>query len=153
MSLQTLLETKAIECLKARYLRCADTKQWEALSDCFCDDIVCDFRGATTDPVSGQHLLPGSDMVLSGRDQVMSTIIAALDTVPSIHAAFLPEIELLSETDAKGIWAMTDKLYIGAGDDAQILVGYGHYHETYQKLEGRWKIKSLRLVRLKVETA
>jgi hypothetical protein len=29
--------------------------------------------------------------------------------------------------------------------------GYGHYHETYEKFDGRWLIKTLRLSRLRVD--
>jgi hypothetical protein len=32
------------------------------------------------------------------------------------------------------------------------LHGYGHYHETYENLNGEWRIKSLRLDRLRVDT-
>jgi hypothetical protein len=27
----------------------------------------------------------------------------------------------------------------------------GHYHETYEKVEGKWQIKTLRLTRLRVD--
>ena len=30
--------------------------------------------------------------------------------------------------------------------------GYGHYHETYEKLDGRWLIKTIALTRLRVDT-
>jgi hypothetical protein len=29
------------------------------------------------------------------------------------------------------------------------LVGYGHYHETYECIDGRWLIKSSKLTRLR----
>jgi hypothetical protein len=29
--------------------------------------------------------------------------------------------------------------------------GYGHYHETYEKTDGRWRISSLKLTRLRVD--
>ena len=29
------------------------------------------------------------------------------------------------------------------------LLGYGHYHETYEKVDGRWYIKSSKLTRLR----
>lgn len=31
------------------------------------------------------------------------------------------------------------------------LRGYGHYHEEYRKIDGRWPISRVRLDRLKVE--
>ena len=33
------------------------------------------------------------------------------------------------------------------------LDGYGHYHETYEKDAGRWRIKSSRLTRLYTDFA
>jgi hypothetical protein len=27
--------------------------------------------------------------------------------------------------------------------------GYGHYHETYEKADGEWRIKSSKLIRLR----
>jgi hypothetical protein len=29
--------------------------------------------------------------------------------------------------------------------------GYGHYHETYEKVDGRWRIKTITLTRLRVD--
>jgi hypothetical protein len=29
------------------------------------------------------------------------------------------------------------------------LRGYGHYHETYEKIDGQWRIKSSKLTRLR----
>ncbi|BBY38364.1 hypothetical protein MMAN_24980 [Mycobacterium mantenii] len=39
---------------------------------------------------------------------------------------------------------MEDLLIFGDGRE---LYGAGHYHETYQKSDGRWRIKSLHLTR------
>ena len=55
-----------------------------------------------------------------------------------------PEIELTSATTARGIWALQDVVRFGPG---VTLVGYGHYHETYEKRDGAWRIKSLHLTR------
>jgi hypothetical protein len=30
--------------------------------------------------------------------------------------------------------------------------GFGHYHETYRKVSGEWRIATLRLTRLLVQT-
>jgi hypothetical protein len=35
--------------------------------------------------------------------------------------------------------------------DGTRLDGYGHYHETYEKVGGAWRIKSSRLTRLHVD--
>jgi hypothetical protein len=62
-----------------------------------------------------------------------------------VHA---PEIELTSETTARGVWALEDVVRFGPGVN---LRGYGHYHETYEKIDGQWRIKSSKLTRLRVD--
>jgi hypothetical protein len=151
--IERLVNIEAIRQLKARYLRFADTKQWVHLSACFSEDVSCDWRGATTDPASGKHLLPGSDAIIAGRDNVMAIIIRSMSEIQSTHQVFMPEIEIISEDRASGIWAMADRLYIPSGNRELILQGHGHYHDTFQKYDGRWIITSLRLVRSRVEIA
>jgi len=60
-----------------------------------------------------------------------------------VHA---PEIELTSATAARGIWALNDVVRLVP---ALSLHGYGHYHETYEKIDGRWRIKASKLTRLR----
>jgi hypothetical protein len=58
---------------------------------------------------------------------------------------------LLTESDptpAKGIWAMQDLL---RWPDGRELHGYGHYHETYERIDGAWRIKTLKLTRLRTD--
>ena len=50
----------------------------------------------------------------------------------------------LAEITATGIWAMEDMLFF---PDGNRLHGAGHYHETYEKRDGGWLIKSLHLTR------
>lgn len=66
-------------------------------------------------------------------------------TVHQVHAP--PEIELTSPTTASGIWALNDVVRLAPG--GVNLAGYGHYHETYEKADGRWRIKTSTLTRLR----
>ena len=50
-------------------------------------------------------------------------------------------------------WSMTDRLFMPAGAPFSRMTGYGYYHETYEKVGGAWKIKTLRIARIRVETA
>ncbi len=63
----------------------------------------------------------------------------------------MPEIELTSPTTATGIWAMEDHLSFPAGAQLAELHGYGHYHETYTKVDGTWRIATTRLARLRLD--
>jgi hypothetical protein len=66
-----------------------------------------------------------------------------LAEVPTVHHGHMPEITLTGATTATGIWAMMDIVKLGDG-----FRGYGHYHEEYVKIGGRWRIRRLRLTRL-----
>jgi hypothetical protein len=61
----------------------------------------------------------------------------------------MPEIELLSATEARGVWSMFD--YVEFRPSRGIR-GYGHYHEEYRKERGAWHISRLKLTRLRVDT-
>jgi hypothetical protein len=58
----------------------------------------------------------------------------------------MPEIELLSDTRARGVWAMED--IVDDGD--RVVHGYGHYHDTYEKVGGDWRIASVHLTRIRM---
>ena len=64
----------------------------------------------------------------------------------TVHQVHAPEIELTSPTTGNGVWALEDVIRFGPGVN---LRGYGHYQETYQKVDGRWHIKSSKLTRLR----
>jgi hypothetical protein len=72
-----------------------------------------------------------------------SKILGSRATVHQVHA---PEIELTSATTARGIWALEDVVRLAPGVN---LRGYGHYHETYEKIDGQWRITSSKLTRLR----
>lgn len=55
-----------------------------------------------------------------------------------------PQLTTTSAATATGVWAMEDLLIFG---DGRQMLGAGHYHETYVKMEGSWRIKSLHLTR------
>lgn len=124
-----------IQRLKARYFRTMDTKQWAAMRDVFTDDVVMD----TTESGGG---------VVTGADEFVAFLAATLDGVVTVHHGHCPEIELTSATTAQGVWAMEDMLRWPDGTE---LHGYGHYHETYEKHHGRWRIATSTLTRLRMD--
>jgi uncharacterized protein (TIGR02246 family) len=130
-------DLEAIRLLKARYFRTMDTKDWDGMRQVFTDDVVID----TTD---------SSGAVVSGADEFMTFLQGVLNGAVTIHQGHMPEIELTSESTATGIWALND---IVIWPNGMRLDGYGHYHETYEKNAGRWRIKSSRLTRLYTDFA
>jgi len=122
----------AIRALKARYFRTMDTKAWDEMRRVFTDDVVMD----TSESGGG---------VITGADEFVAFLRETLDGVVTVHHGHMPEIEVTSATTATGIWALQDVLVWPTGTR---LVGYGHYHETYEKLDGEWRIASSTLTRL-----
>jgi uncharacterized protein (TIGR02246 family) len=125
-------DLEAIRLLKARYFRTMDTKDWAGMREVFTDDAVIDTTAA-------------GGSVVSGADEFMTFLQEVLSGAVTVHQGHMPEIALTSPTTATGIWALND---IVIWPDGTRLVGYGHYHETYEKISDDWKIKSSILTRL-----
>ncbi len=60
----------------------------------------------------------------------------------------MPEIELTGELTATGIWSLEDYNIYADGSQSH---GWGHYLETYVKIDGRWAIRTMALSYLRME--
>ena len=138
---EKLLAIEEIKQLKARYFRFVDTKDWQGFEELFTEDAVLDIRDD----------IP--DCVVTGAAEIVNTVSSNLVDVTSVHHGHCPEIEISSDNSATGIWAMEDKLRWSEDSTAQLktLHGYGHYLETYARVNGNWRIKTLKLKRLRVD--
>jgi hypothetical protein len=143
--LARLMAIKEIEALKARYFRCMDAKDWAGLEALFAPDLVADFRDST--PERDERL------ITHGAAPYVAGLAPILQNITTVHHGHMPEIDILSETSAAGVWAMEDLLWVGPGAPVpyRTLHGFGHYHETYEKIDGHWRIKTIRLSRLRIE--
>lgn len=130
-----LLAIESIKQLKARYCRYLDSKDWNAWRAIFADDFVSDTSEA------GGKVIQGADEFVAFTRKALGRPAQA--TAHQVHA---PEITLTSATTARGVWALQDVVRFGPGVS---LVGYGHYHETYERVAGQWVIKSSKLTRLR----
>ena len=128
-------DVEAIRQLKARYFRTMDTKDWSGMRAVFTDDVVMD----TSSSGGG---------VIAGADEFLAFLEPTLRDVVTVHHGHMPEIEITSPTTATGIWAMEDMLRWPDGTEMH---GYGHYHETYEKVDGEWRIKTSTLTRLRTD--
>lgn len=140
MTPQALWDIEQIEQLKARYFRLLDTQQWDEFMALFTDDC--------------RHFLPdGASRDWIGNDEYLATLHATLVPGVTTHHGHMPEITLVSDTEAEGTWAMFDYVQAHPAGGLPIgLKGYGHYHETYRKGDdGRWRISSKRNVRLRLD--
>lgn len=148
-----LAAIEAIRVLKSRYFRYVDTKDWVSLETLFTADIQFD-RGhanAIFDPLSGTYDPPElkEPSIVNGREAVMGMIRNAVGPLRTVHHGFMPEIEITATDQATGIWAMRDELREWTGK--LLLVGSGHYYETYKIKDGEWRIATVRLNRLWIE--
>jgi hypothetical protein len=133
MTAEALGEIESIKQLKARYCRLLDTKDWAAWRAIFTDDFLSD-----TSEAGGK--------VIEGADEFVAFTRKSLRNQATVHQVHAPEIELTSATTARGVWALEDVVRFGPGVN---LRGYGHYQETYEKIDGQWRIKSSKLTRLR----
>ncbi len=125
---------EAIQQLQARYCRLIDTKQWDDFAVVFASDVVLGVgEGAT-----------------HGREAAANRIKAAAATSANVHHSHMPEIRVIDEAKASGIWAMYDWYLDGAGDESERrgFEGFGHYIQTYRFEDGAWRIATSRIERL-----
>lgn len=137
-------ELEAIRQVKARYCRFLDTKDGDGWRTVFAPDVVMEVDLA----VSTGGADPMTSPPYVGVNSVVPEVLATLAEVTTVHHCHTSEIALTSETTATGIWAMEDRLYF---PDGRQLHGAGHYHETYEKSDGTWRIKTLHLTRTLME--
>ncbi|GAA4476590.1 nuclear transport factor 2 family protein [Rhodococcus olei] len=143
----------AIEEIKRTFaarLRCMDTKQWDVYPTLHTADVVSETWAGLPDdkqPRTGDT----SNRVVGNENlaRAIRTMLGGPTEVTTVHHGHAPEIELTSDTTARGIWAMEDKLWWTNGDHEEHLHGYGHYHEEYRRTNGRWLISYRRLSRLR----
>ena len=135
MDLAQLIAIEEIKQLKARYFRFMDTKRWKDLLEVFSEDAVLD---------------GGPEMHQEGRQNIVDFLERRNGPSLSVHHGHMPEIEILDEVTARGIWPMFDHVERPQERGRWIQHGYGHYEEEYTKADGRWRICLLRLTRLKV---
>jgi hypothetical protein len=128
-----LAAIEQIKQLKARYFRLMDTKRWGEMKAVFTRDAkLVDEESASS--------WSGRDAIIAGLAQVLAP------PVRTVHHGHMPEIELLSDTEARGVWSMNDWV----DTPAFTLDGWGHYHERYAFEDGAWRIADERISRLRV---
>ena len=133
--LQRMMDIEAIKQLKGAYFRCIDTANLEELATLFHDDVSVHFVG-------GNY-----EWKLQGRAEYVESIRKSFHK-ESIghHNGHHPEIQILSESEATGIWYLTDNMWIL--DASFFTTGTALYWDRYVKEDGRWRIKETRYRRI-----
>ena len=121
--------------LKARYCRCLDTKDWDGYAAVYAEDALLDTTGS-------------GGLRVEGRDALVAYVRSSInDDTFTTHHVHAPEIDI-SGDEATGIWAMQDR---NIWPNGRKLLGFGHYHERYARIGGRWLIAESRLTRINME--
>lgn len=146
-----LLAIEQIKQLKARYFRCMDTKDWVGLRAVFCDDAMFDARASLSlDGIGEGAAAESNDWVYHGGDVIADFIREAVSPSRTVHHGHCHEVEILSDTQARGVIAMEDKIW-DLASGAPVLHGCGHYHETYRREGDGWRILTSRISRLYIK--
>ena len=77
---------------------------------------------------------------------VAEYVTSYTETAQTVHHAHTPIIEIVSDGEARGIWAMEDIVDRGS----EMIHGFGHYHEKYRRVDGKWRFAAVRLTRLRI---
>lgn len=134
-AVRRLEDIRAIETLKYRYFRCIDTANLTELRELLHPELETDLRG-------GDY-----SVALNGADRFIDFIRAALHSrIVALHQGHHPEIDLLSETEARGRWYLWDDFRdLAAGTR---MYGSAIYDDRYVKENGRWLIRETGYVRV-----
>ena len=122
-----LEDVEAIQRLKYRYWRCLDLKLWDELAGCFTDDATADYG-------EGRYHFAGAEAILRFLREALGRESGSV----TIHHGHHPEIELTSETTARGTWALYNYLF-NVAQKRSVRIG-AYYDDRYVKLAGAWKI-------------
>ena len=134
-ALQQLMDIEAIKQLKHSYFRCLDTANFEELSTLFHEDVQVHFVGGSY------------EWKLEGRDEYLGSIQNAFHR-ESIghHNGHHPEIQILDENEATGIWYLSDNMWVFNFNF--FTTGTAIYWDRYVKQDGRWLIRETRYERI-----
>ena len=142
-----LLAIEEIKQVKAKYFYGLDNKDWAL------------WRNEVWAPDGELHVPEFQAEPFKGFDTVLAYVSESVGDQVSVHHGHMPIIEFTSDTEAKVIWAMEDRLFRTREqplyDGSTYLHGWGHYRETYVKTDAKtnsgWRIKTSQLTRLRVE--
>jgi hypothetical protein len=114
--------------VKYRYWRALDMCQIEELREVLTEDVRVDFVGGTY------------RWQMEGREVFLKAVAGAFTSqVIARHNGHHPEIDVLSETTAKGTWYLSDwMLHLG---ENIVTEGTALYRDEYVKIDGAWRIK------------
>lgn len=121
--LDHLHDLEALRCLKHRYLRLVDTKQWDEFEACFVPEATGDYNG----------------LVFADRAGLVDYMRTHMgEGLISLHQAHHPEITIDGDR-ATGRWYLQDKVIVQAFKF--MLEGAAIYEDRYVRTPEGWRIE------------
>lgn len=126
--IQRIEDIEAIKRVKYRYFRCFDTANVDELAEVFTEDVVLTVVGGVY------------RFEIAGRDAYLEMVRdGAHAEMVTQHNGHHPEIDLVSDTKATGIWYLHD--FVLEFRRKQHITGTAFYRDTYVKQDGTWRIQ------------
>ena len=133
--IQMMMDIEAIKQLKHAYFRCLDTANFDEMAELFHEDVSVHFVG-------GNY-----EWKLAGRAEYLESIQKSFHReAVGHHNGHHPEIQILSETEATGIWYLADNMWMM--NHKFFTTGTALYWDRYLKVDGRWTIRDTKYERL-----
>lgn len=131
-TVEKLAIIEAIKALKARYCRLVDTKEWAAFQDLFSPDATFETPASHGAPVRGGA-------------QIVGLVRKAIGDAPSLHLAYLPELDVIDAANVRGVWGLETVLDARAAPGGTPPRNHALSYDTYVLREGKWLVQSVRL--------
>ncbi len=133
--IQMLMDIEAIKQVKHAYFRCLDTANFDEMEELFHADVSVHFIG-------GNY-----EWKLEGRAAYLESIQKSFHReAVGHHNGHHPEIQILSETEATGIWYLADNMWMT--NFKFFTTGTALYWDRYLKVEGKWTIRDTKYERI-----
>ena len=140
--IERLLATEEIKRLNARYFYGIDKQDWDL------------WRREVWAP-DAELIVGEMGHSVKGRDALIEWVAAQSVGQVSVHHGHMPDIEILSDSEATGVWAMEDLIWRAKehplNGEYSHVHGWGHYRERYVRLPEGWRIRTTELTRLRTE--
>lgn len=126
MSLR-LEDIELIRRLKYKYWRLMDMGDIAAMRELFTEDVQVDYIGGSY------------RWQMQGREKILASIAGSFNAnAVACHTGHHPEIDVLTDTTATGIWYLTD-VFINLAEKVRT-TGSAVYRDKYLKAQGQWRI-------------
>ncbi|MET0636868.1 MAG: nuclear transport factor 2 family protein [Chitinophagaceae bacterium] len=134
------LQVHDVQRLMSSYCRFVDKKKWDQLERLLVKDVNLVFQDEAGNALYSFDS-PGA-FTQAAKDGIGESA--------TVHHLHNPEIEILTDTEARGIWAMEDRFYFPVHAPKPYFHGYGHYHVTFIRINEDWQILDLLLTRVRL---